>query len=158
MVSENGVQRKPVWMVLQAFGWEHLGRVSDPPQNWKGQPPSYEEIRFMTFDAIINGAGGVIFWGAPFLPKDSETWPALLKVASELKGLQPALTGEWLARDHYLTLSNHNVEAAVRRAGNAMYLLLANASPQPAANVELRAGPNVQLLNFAPWEVKVIRQ
>jgi hypothetical protein len=112
----------------------------------------------MAFDAIINGAGGVIFWGAPFLPKGSETWPALLKVASELKSLQPALTGEWLAPDHTLTVSNRNVEAAVRRAGNTMYLLLANAMPQPAADVELRLGANTQRLNFGPWEVKVIRQ
>jgi hypothetical protein len=158
LVSENGVQRKPVWMVLQAFGWEHLGKTSNPPEKWTGRPPAYEEIRFMTFDAIINGAGGVVYWGAPFLPKGDGAWPALLKVAAEVKGLQGALTGEWVAAEQYLSLSNRNVEAAVRRAGGVTYVILANASSRAAVGLEMRVGARVERMDFGPWEVKVVRQ
>ncbi len=156
MVSDGGVQRKPVWMVLQAFGWEQLGKASSPPQKWKGRPPVYEEIRFMTFDAIINGATGVIYWGAPYLPQGDPTWTALKRVAAEVHSLEPALTGEWPAADHHVELSNRNIEAAVRRASDGKtYLLLANASPAPSGEVTVQADGKTQHLRFEPWEVKV---
>jgi hypothetical protein len=127
MVSHEGIQRKPVWMVLQAFGWGDLARRSKPPQAWTGRTPTYEEMRFMSFNAIINGAGGVIYWGLPYLSKDNDTlWPALKRVAAELNGLLPILTGDALPADHYVSSSDPAVESAVRRAGSTYYVLLAN--------------------------------
>ncbi len=112
----------------------------------------------MTFDAIINGATGILYWGAPYLAKeDTATWPALKKVAAEVKALEPALTGEWLAADHFLDLSNHNVEAAVRKSAGETVLILANASPSPAGQVQVRAGAKALTLEFGAWEVKVLR-
>jgi hypothetical protein len=132
MVSRDGVQQKPVWMVLQAFGWGDLAKASKPPESWTGRAPSYEEIRFMTFDAIINGAGGVIYWGAPFLPRGDPTWDALKKVAAELNGLMPALTADAVPADHMVRPSNPAVEAAVRRSEGKSWLFLANTTAAPA--------------------------
>jgi hypothetical protein len=135
MVSRDGVQRKPVWMVLQAFGWGDLAKASTPPESWTGRPPSYVEARFMSFDAIINGAGGVIYWGASYLPKSdpNSTWESLKSVAAELQELLPILTADPHPADHVVASSNKNVEAAVRKSGVKIALILANTS---AAEVE----------------------
>ena len=71
-----------------------LARASKPPEMWTGRPPTYGEIRFMTFDAIINGAGGVLYSGAPFLHKEDGTWESLKSVAAELHELLSVLTAD----------------------------------------------------------------
>lgn len=128
MVSREGVQQKPVWMVLQAFGWGDLARASNPPEPWTGRTPTYDEIRFMTFDAIINGAGGVIYWGAPFLPERDPTWNVLKSVSAELRDLLPILTADARPADQTVTSSNPAVEVAVRLSTPRRTLLLANTS------------------------------
>jgi len=158
MVSVNGIQQKPVWMVLQAFGWQALGAASNPPEKWNGRPPSFDEIRFMSFDAVINGATGIVYWGAPYLAKGDATWDSLKKVAAELQALNDALTGDILPADHFVHVANRNVETAVRRAGDQIYLLMANASPLAVENapVEIRR-PRRQTLrvSLAPYGVRV---
>jgi hypothetical protein len=126
MVSRDGVQRKPVWMVLQAFGWGDLARASKPPEPWTGRTPSYDEIRFMTFDAIINGAGGVIYWGLPYLPEGDPMWESLKSVASELDEILPILTADRKPADHVVKPSNPAIEVAVRRHATGFALILAN--------------------------------
>jgi hypothetical protein len=126
LVSHQGVQQKPVWMVLQAFGWGDLAKMSKPPEAWTGRTPTYEEIRFMTFDAIINGAGGVIYWGLPYLPKEDKLWDSLKRVAAELDTLMPILTGNAPPADQIVRPSDPSVEVAIRKAGGKTYLLLAN--------------------------------
>jgi hypothetical protein len=154
MVSVNGRQQKPVWMVLQGFGWHALGAASNPPDNLIGRPPTYEEIRFMTFDAIINGATGVIYWGAPFIAKDdTATWDSLKKVAAELHSLQPALTGDIRAADHDAYCANRNIEIAVRQAGRDLYLLMANASPLDIGETEIVFRGKKLRAKFGPFGV-----
>jgi hypothetical protein len=156
VVSVNGRKQKPVWMVLQGFGWQALGAASNPPEKWNGRTPTYDEIRFMTFDAIINGATGVIYWGAPFIAKeDNATWDSLKRVATELQSLQPALTGEILAADHHAYSANRNIEIAVRQAGRDLYLLMANASPLDIGETEIEFHGKKLRAKFGPFAVEV---
>jgi len=156
MVSVNGRQQKPVWMVLQGFGWQALGAASNPPEKWSGRPPTYDEIRFMTFDAVINGATGVIYWGAPFIAKeDTTTWDSLKRVATELHSLQPPLTGKSLAADHHAFCANRNIEIAVRQAGRDIYLLMANASPLDIGETEIEFRGKKLRAKFGPFAVEV---
>ena len=156
MASVNGRQQKPVWMVLQGFGWHALGAASNPPENLNGRPPNYAEIRFMTFDAIINGATGVIYWGAPFIAKDDNaTWDSLKRVAAELHALQPVLTGEILAADHIAYCANRNIEIAVRQGGRDLYLLMANASPLDIGETEIEFRGKKLRAKFGPFGVEV---
>jgi hypothetical protein len=80
----------------------------------------------MTFDAIINGAGGVIYWGAPFLPKEDPAWSSLKSVAAELHQLLPILTADSEPADHIVKSSNPAIEAAVRHSPSQTCVLLAN--------------------------------
>ncbi|MFO7974789.1 MAG: hypothetical protein R6V12_09155 [Candidatus Hydrogenedentota bacterium] len=82
---------KPVWMVLQGFGWRDLSD-NPSPDSEKGRRPTLEETRFMAYDAIVHGARGVLYWGTSRIEKDSRLWADLLTVINELKALQPILS------------------------------------------------------------------
>ena len=56
LADATGWNRKPVWMILQAWGWgENRGA-----NNLDKLPrPNYHELRFMAYDAILHGATGI---------------------------------------------------------------------------------------------------
>ncbi|HOF41234.1 MAG TPA: hypothetical protein PLD73_14275 [Candidatus Hydrogenedentes bacterium] len=82
---------KPVWMVLQGFGWRDL-RDTPPSDPYEGRRPRLDETRFMAYDAIVHGARGILYWGSAYIEKDSELWQDLLTVIAELNELQPVLS------------------------------------------------------------------
>jgi hypothetical protein len=86
---------KSIWMVLQGFGWRDLseeGRKDADPQ--KGRRPNFSETRFMSYDAIVHGANALLYWGTHAIEKDSVLWQDLMKIAKELRGLEPGIVGE----------------------------------------------------------------
>jgi hypothetical protein len=83
---------KPVWMVLQGFGWADLGEVTDAEQRKNGRRPDFDESRFMAFDAIVRGARGVLYWGTEYIEKNSTLCQDLTKLVRELADLQPVLS------------------------------------------------------------------
>jgi len=84
---------KPVWMVLQGFGWADIDNSRlDADGNELNRRPRHHELRFMAYDAIVHGARGVLFWGTTAVEKDSELWGDVLDLGRELSGLQPVLS------------------------------------------------------------------
>lgn len=81
---------KPVWMVLQGVGWGDFLKVSAAEKEHLRRP-TREETRFMAYDAIANGAQGILYWGSDYVEKDSDFWKELLAVIEELSGLQSVL-------------------------------------------------------------------
>lgn len=81
---------KPVWAILQGFGWFAW---SDDIATHK-RAPDWAETRFMAYDAVLNGAVGIIYWGASYEKRDSEIWAHLRRIAGELRDLTPALVAE----------------------------------------------------------------
>ncbi len=79
---------KPVWMVLQGFGWQDLGKRTDDPKEHR---PYIHETRFMAYDAIVHGARALLYWGTAYVEKDSDFWKELLTVIEELRDLSPTL-------------------------------------------------------------------
>ena len=85
---------KPVWAVLQAFDWKRF------PQSKKervGRFPTFDELRFMTYLALVRGAGGLFYF--TFGQEDGKTladqpdrWAYFEKLAAELNTLMPALS------------------------------------------------------------------
>jgi hypothetical protein len=82
---------KPVWMVLQGAGWVDFNGLFGP-KNPDGQRPTFQESRFMAYDAIVRGARGILYWGTHYVPKDAAMWKDLMKVVRELADLQPVLS------------------------------------------------------------------
>lgn len=86
---------KPVWMVLQGFGWGTLfGNLASPEKRKELRAPDLRETRFMAYDAIVNGAKGINYWGTYLAPKDSQIWKNVLTIAHELNDIQNVIGAE----------------------------------------------------------------
>jgi hypothetical protein len=88
--SRNGVPSTPIWMVLQGFGWGDLG--FDNPKSFV--PPTHHELRYMTYDAIVHGATGILSYG-PFSTEseaNARFWADLKAMAGELQRHYDVLT------------------------------------------------------------------
>jgi hypothetical protein len=91
LASPHGAQIKPVWMVLQGFGWGSLAGFKNPPAF---VPPTRAELRTMWYDAIVHGATGILSYG-PFStksPDDARLWDDLKSMAAELRRHYAVLT------------------------------------------------------------------
>lgn len=89
---QSSAPDKPVWMVLQGMSWGSFENDVFTLKPQPGQWPTFEESRFMAYDAIVRGARGVLYWGTHYLEKDSECWNGILEVVRELADNQPLLT------------------------------------------------------------------
>lgn len=90
----NVSQGKPLWIVLQAFSWNELAAIE--PWNGAGRPvayPSFEESRYMAYDAIANGAAGLLYWDMQFLTS-SACRQSLYGLAREFNVLQPFFSSD----------------------------------------------------------------
>ena len=79
--------RKPVWIVPQVFGGGEL---------WSREP-TIQEVRSMTWQSIIKGAGGIQYFvrqGQNYFPKSNATWSECGRIAMEVAELTP-----WLLSD-----------------------------------------------------------
>jgi hypothetical protein len=90
VASVNG--DKPTIMVLQGFGWAELSRQSNQKPN--AVLPTFEESRFMAYDAIVHGARGINYWGTAYTDKPSRFYSDLKSLVSELAAMEPVLTAE----------------------------------------------------------------
>lgn len=129
---------KGVLMVLQAFGWRHLGPL-DPAfkDTIKGRCPTYLASRFMAYDAIARGANGLCYWGSEYADPERETWKGLAPVIRELASLQAwfaepetelpihvAPTDSWGSQDL-------PVSVTARRIGNDWLFIFVNEETWP---------------------------
>ena len=80
--------RKPVWMCLQGFAW---GTLTGTREIY----PTYEESRFMAFDAIAHGATGLVYWGLYMgRGENAEFLAGLKKVLGEVTAVGAYLVGD----------------------------------------------------------------
>ncbi len=83
MCRELTWDTKPVWMIIQAFGWSEEGGKLDE----KNPRPTEKQLRFMIWNAITHGARGIVWYGAGCKDVYSEWWTIFAKVNLELKAL-----------------------------------------------------------------------
>jgi hypothetical protein len=128
--------RKPLFMVLQGFSWEMLRKENDRDPK-KIKYPTYEESRFMAYNAIIHGATGIVYWGTSYTPQPSPFWSDLKKVTRELADMQNILTAKVVNFEIEKTYHElgHSVDAGVeilvKEYDNKIYLLTTNADKNP---------------------------
>ena len=76
--------KKPVWMILQAFGWsEGEGRKL----NDASPRPNEKQLRFMVWNAITHGATGIFWFGDGARDVYSNWYRYLAKVSLELNAI-----------------------------------------------------------------------
>ncbi len=121
---------KPIWMVLQ-IAWSG---VVNPGKTLRF--PTFAQERFMTYQALINGARGLIYFGgnikAAMTPRDAELgwnwtfWRRVLRPILEEVGTRSPLVPALVAPDSKLPIKVEgasDVEFCVREVGNDLYLL-----------------------------------
>jgi hypothetical protein len=117
--------RKPVWAILQGFGWSAWEK--DPALHKSA--PTWAETRFMAYDAILHGAAGIVYWGASYEDQESEIWQSLRRIAGELAQLSPALVA---AERPAVKVDGGPVIATARRADGKLWIMAVNESDAPA--------------------------
>jgi len=84
---------KPVWAVLQAFDWKIHPQRHEPKRI--GRFPTFTEIRFMTYLAIVRGAEGLFYFTFSQEGKTLDAWPErwffFKKIAAEINALKAIL-------------------------------------------------------------------
>lgn len=83
-----GLKDKPLWAVIQIFDWKEY-KQHRPDNDRIGRFPTKDEIRFMSYDAILSGATGLFYFiytsNGIALPKSKpEHWQDIKAVVSEL--------------------------------------------------------------------------
>lgn len=120
----------PVWMVLQ-ISWSG---VLKPGKTLR--MPSFPEERFMTYQAIINGARGLVYFGGnnpgALAPEDAKLgwnwrfWKRVLRPLIEEIGLHSPLHPALVAPNSNLPIKVNgadDIEFCVREAGRDLFIL-----------------------------------
>jgi hypothetical protein len=116
--------KRPFWIVPQAFGGGEL---------WSREP-TYQEIRSMTWQSIINGATGIQYFvrqGLNYFPKSSSTWSECGKMAMEVAELTP-----WLLSDEYplhVESSSKNILVTSRVHNGQLIIMAVNKINEPVS-------------------------
>jgi hypothetical protein len=131
-------------MVLQGFGWRDLRPKANEQERAVGigRRPTWAESRFMAYDAILHGANAILYWGtADVKPVEDDGSPAsgrprlwhdLLRVARELRALEPALVAPPLRSptvrhaETYGSIDEGGILCTVRRVSDDFVLVVAN--------------------------------
>lgn len=131
-------------MVLQGFGWRDLqSKVNEREVAVGiGRRPTWAESRFMAYDAILHGANAILYWGTAYMkPVEDDGSPAngrprlwrdLLRVARELRALEPALVAPPLKpptvrhAETYGSIDEGGILCTMRRVGDDFVLLVEN--------------------------------
>jgi hypothetical protein len=114
---------KPVWIVPQAFGGGEL---------WSREP-SLQEIRSMTWQAIIKGATGIQYFirlGLSSFPKSAATWNECGRMALEISSLTP-----WLLSDEESVKVNSdskNILVTSKMHNGQLVILAVNTVNEPS--------------------------
>jgi len=147
-----GRNQKAVWMVLQAFSWNELGDYFGAK---KSAYPSFIESRFMAYDAIVHGAGGLLYWGSHYLHNPGFR-QSILALTGELAALQPFLVApdqpvhvELVECVH--KIKDRGVQVMARRHGDDWIIVLVNEDRRPHLGIEITGiddlnGRDLQLL------------
>ncbi len=130
---------RPVWMVLQAFSWHELGEYYGVRE---AAYPTFAETRFMAYDVIARGAGGVLYWGSHYLKSEPfrQSIYALIRELSRLQPflIQPAFSG---TRASLVEMPSEGetrgVQVCVKQNGTEWLIILVNEDPRWHMGVEV---------------------
>jgi hypothetical protein len=131
---------KPVWIVPQAFGGGE----------WWGREPTIQELRTMTYQAIVNGATGIQYFvrhGLNSFPKSTSAWNECGRMAAEISGITP-----WLLSDEKsvpVQSNSANIRISSRVHNGQLLIIAVNRvnSPQMAdINISGTSARNARVL------------
>ncbi len=87
-LSMIGQEKKELWAVVQIFDWKEYEQYRKA-ENRIGRFPKKEEIRFMSYDALFNGATGLFYFNyysnnKPLPEEKAKEWAKVVEVVQEM--------------------------------------------------------------------------
>ena len=144
--------RKPFWMTLQ-IAWSGVSPTKSRPDRVP-RFPSLKEERFMTYQAIANGARGINYFGGHMTqlctPQDAELgwnwsfWLQTLRpVVRELSSpeLAPALVAPDASRQVTTKPRNPQIELVTRRTARFVYVIAVRRGGWPVSRISFGGLP-----------------
>lgn len=122
--------QKPILMVLQAFAWSRLADAAS-----LGVFPTFAESRFMAYEAVVNGANGLLWWGIHSTPRPSAFWSELQSLVSELARLQAPLAAPNAPARLQPAVEGDGVRALRRAWEDRSVVFVVNETDEPRAAV-----------------------
>lgn len=142
---------KPLVAVIQAFDWStDCGSLPDE-KDTPLRPPTYAELRCMTYEALARGANGLFYFafdtGAWKIREQPETWRALTNVVAEVNARSPLFQAQpiWWPRQERFADSAHRFNAALQISVTSRLLRVR------AGNAALPAGDYILAVNNTEW-------
>jgi len=124
-----------VFVVLQGFSWEGLRKPEDRDPNLILYP-TYDEFRFMAYQAIVHGVNGITVWGMSY-NDNPESLSNISSVLNEIKEMSPFILGHrsgeiptlrYLERGFGIS---KGIESLVTETEKAVTLFCVNATINP---------------------------
>lgn len=132
---------KPTWAVMQAFGWYQYndafpdrGRIPNQEDLRNGRAPSYDEIRNMTYQALVHGAKGLLYYcyyDTRVLPQYAEMWAGLKKIAGEVKTISPILLAPHDLGSVSCDPKDSGVDTMLKELDGQLFLIAVNTKETP---------------------------
>jgi len=142
---------KPAWLVLQIFDW------SDYPWDSRAEnarPPTYEEMRAMSYLATNHGAKGLIYYSYFDIRNDADypqRWGAIKDIAAEIDQLRDIFLSTDQTNQSDITCNNPDIDFKLMKKDGTYYLFAVNTAvdaqglPVPVTNVSFQVNlPNVE--------------
>ena len=145
--------QKPVWMILQAFGWSEGGGTTPTGKLNSASPrPTKKQLRFMAWNAITHGATGIFWFGVGATDVYSPWWVNVAEVNFELK----AITDLMLAAPYY---EIKGLPENVRGIEGKGFKVIVNENPKKPVKYEGREieGQGVLILTDKPLNLPEVK-
>jgi hypothetical protein len=142
-------RNKPLMAVIQAFDWASCPEMLPGEKNFR--PPTYEELRCMTYEALARGANGLFYFafdtGSWNIRQHPETWAALKSVVKEVNERLPLFQAcpQWWPKGHRFGDPAHWFNAALQSSVTSTLLRVSH------GNALVPAGDYILAVNNTEW-------
>lgn len=135
-MKEVAYHDQAVFVVLQGFAWDEFPEKKDESEG-QGLYPTYEQFRFMAYQAIVHSANGLTVWGMAY-NENPDSLDGISRVLNEVKSNAPYVLG--LPNRDQPTIRyaergsgiGKGIECLVTETDDAVTLFTVNASFEPA--------------------------
>ncbi len=138
--SRSGKSQQALFANLQVFPWSAAG----PPQ--QGTVPEVPEVRNMTYQSILGGAKGILYYTyydeTWFLPDHAPLWQSLKSLNQEVQSLSPFFLNGTFQR---LTLASENLKGGIWVNGNKSLWVVVNTSVEQSQQAIVQGKQNQTL-------------
>lgn len=106
---QTALSGQPVWMYLQAYARAKT-------------IPTYQQTRFMAYNAIMHGAMGIYYYGLRHLAWPNKMWPQLQTIGRELRSLNEILVAPWSSE----LIKKDGIEIRFKKLNGKLFIFAAN--------------------------------